>query len=244
MSKSIVLAIAFIGLAALACSVTLPIPSVNTITGSGNVVSTTEDYSGFTRLEISSAFKATVQQGDSFSVVIRTDDNLVPYLRITQSGDTLQIGLETGINFLSNPTLEADITMPALSGIQANGASRATVSGFSSSDSLQVEASGASSVSGDIQAGDTSVSVSGASKVSLSGSGGNLNVEASGASTVDLEGFTGSDVKVVVSGASKATVNPSGTLDVEASGASHVTYLGNPTMGSVNTSGASTVSHK
>jgi hypothetical protein len=43
------------------------------------------------------------------------------------------------------------------------------------------------------------------------------------------------------SGASTATVNASGTLDAEASGASHVRYLGSPTLGNVEVSGASSV---
>ncbi|HEY4667183.1 MAG TPA: hypothetical protein VIH26_07755 [Anaerolineales bacterium] len=41
-----------------------------------------------------------------------------------------------------------------------------------------------------------------------------------------------------------AVVNLSGTLDVEASAASEPSYLGNPTLGSLNTSGASTVRKK
>jgi len=46
------------------------------------------------------------------------------------------------------------------------------------------------------------------------------------------------------SGASSAVVNASGTLDAEASGASHLSYVGNPTLRSVNASGSSTVEEK
>jgi len=141
-------------------------------------------------------------------------------------------------------TNEAEITMPALSGIEASGASQVTLAGFDSSLPLRVIASGATSVIGEIQAGDVSMEASGASSISLTGGAGNLALDVSGASSADLEAFQVTDIQADLSGASSAVVTASGTLDVEASGASELSYLGNPTLGSVNTSGASSVGEK
>jgi len=47
-----------------------------------------------------------------------------------------------------------------------------------------------------------------------------------------------------LSGASDATVNASGRLDGNLSGASRIIYMGNPTLGSVSASGGSTISQK
>ncbi len=49
------------------------------------------------------------------------------------------------------------------------------------------------------------------------------------------------DAAVNASGASNVTVNLSGRLDADASGASNVFYLGQPTMGTIDTSGGSDV---
>jgi hypothetical protein len=140
--------------------------------------------------------------------------------------------------------LEAEITMPILTRVEASGASHVTLIGFDSPQTLRVVASGASSVGGEIQAGEMSIEASGASSISLAGGAANLVLEVSGASSVDLESFPVTDLRAELSGASSAVVNASGTLDVEASGASELSYLGNPTLGSVNTSGASTVREK
>ena len=196
-------------------------------------------------VEIGSAFDAVVQQGDTFAVVIRIDDNLEEYLQVTKLGQSLQVGLDPDrLLGLGNGTLEAEITMPALSGIEASGASQVTLSGFDSSQTLRVVASGASSVEGDIRAGDVSIEASGARSISLAGGAGDLVLDVSGASSADLEEFPVSNILADLSGASSAVVNASGTLDVEASGASELSYLGNPTLGSVDTSGASTVREK
>ncbi|MGH2619225.1 MAG: head GIN domain-containing protein [Anaerolineales bacterium] len=237
--------IAALSLAAATLACTISVPSFSAVSGSGEIVTVTKDFIDFDRVEIGSAFDATVQQGDTFAIVIRIDDNLEEYLRVNQVGQTLELGLEPDRVFgLGSTTLEAEITMPTLSGVETSGASQITLAGFESSQSLRVVASGASSVAGEIQAGDTSMKASGASSISLAGGAANLALEVSGASSVDLEAFPVADLHAELSGASSAVVNVSGTLDVEASGASELSYLGNPTLGSVNTSGASSVIEK
>jgi hypothetical protein len=39
-------------------------------------------------------------------------------------------------------------------------------------------------------------------------------------------------------------VNPSGTLNVDASGGSHVSYVGSPTLGTIDKSGSSSVTQE
>lgn len=224
---------------------TIPVPSFSSTSGSGNVITLTKDFTDSDQVEIGSAFDATIQQGDTFAVVIRVDDNLVRDLSAKQVGQALEVSLDPDRVFgIGSATLKAEITMPTLAGVEASGASHVTLAGFDSPQTLRVVASGASSVAGEIQAGETSMEASGASSISLAGGAANLVLEVSGASSVDLESFPVTDLQAELSGASSAVVNASGTLDVEASGASELSYLGNPTLGSVNTSGASTVRQK
>jgi len=226
-----------------ACSVSVPSPK--SVTGSGDVITITNDSADFDRVVISHAFQASIQQGEVFSVVIRVDDNLEEYLEVTQVGRTLSVGLRPQLTFgISRPTLEAEITMPVLAAIEASGASRVALSGFESQEDLTVDASGASSITGDILAGSATMQASGASNISLVGTGEDIVLEVSGASSADLEEFVVSGVHAVLSGASTAVVNTSGTLAVDASWASHLTYVGNPTLGSVQTSGASSVGER
>ncbi len=230
---------------ALACSLPeLPSISQVSLTGSGNVVTQEEAISDFDKVDISHSFVVDIKQGENFSVIIRVDDNLVEQLQVEKFGSTLKIGLKSDVSIVSNATLEAEITMPQLTGLDLSGASNATISGFKSTKNLTVDLSGASSLRGDIEAGDTSFDLSGSSNANLTGSGGNLTLDASGSSDVDLSDFPVADAEIEASGASTVTVKPSGRLDVNASGASDVYYLGNPSMGAIDTSGASSVEPK
>lgn len=211
------------------------------VRGSGNQLTRTEAITDFSGINASHTFDVTVRYADSYRVEVRVDDNLEQYLEVRKRGNILVLGLEDGRSY-SNTHLEAEITMPRLQRFELSGACEGDFSGFESNDALEIELSGASRLRGDIVAGDVRISVSGASNLHLTGSGRNgvaLNI--SGASNVNLEEFTLIDVYAQVSGASELVVSATGELNVEASGASDVRYVGDPTMGNIETSGASTI---
>jgi hypothetical protein len=111
--------------------------------------------------------------------------------------------------------------MPELAKLDISGASTANVAGFKG-DKLVAE-------------------FSGASKAKLDGSVREFNGRASGASSIDAANLTAENADVDSSGASSITVNASGDLKADASGASHVIYIGDPRSLKQNASGASSV---
>lgn len=212
------------------------------VVGSGRSVTEEYDFSGFTRVNVGSAFEVDVTQGDDYAVSVTVDDNIVQYLEVRLDGDTLRIGLRPTIRFgFGNTVLRAEITMPEMEGLDLSGATRTRVRGFSSDKMLDVEVSGASTLTGDISSGEMNIEASGASRVELSGETGALDARASGASTLRLQDLASTDTRVNASGASTVVVNPSGRLTGDASGASTVRYAGSPSTVQVNTSGASSV---
>ena len=233
------------------------------VTGSGNLIAKEMDFSDFTRVEVGSAFEVEIIQADSYHVSVTADDNLFDYITVAKEGDTLKIALKPSYSY-GSLTLRARVTMPNLYALDLSGATKGTVSGFDSSADLdldlsgasslamsdmsaqdiELEVSGASRVTGNIAAGDAEFDVSGASTVTLAGSANDIDIEASGASHVGLGDFPVNNAEVNLSGASRATVNVSGRLDVDLSGASHLSYIGEPTMGEISMSGSSTMSSK
>jgi hypothetical protein len=232
------------------------------IIGSGNLETQEIDFSGFTSVEVGHAFEVEIVRSDSYSLSITADDNLFEHTQVSQEGETLKVGLKPLLGYVSG-TLRAEITMPALTRLDLSGATRGSIEGFSSPEDFDLDLSGASSldmsdmaasdiqfdlsgasrVGGDITAtGDGHFDLSGASRVELAGSASDIVIEASGASAVELASFPVNNANVKLSGASHATLNLDGRLDADLSGASKLSYIGEPTMGTINTSGGSTVS--
>jgi hypothetical protein len=215
------------------------------ILGSGNRVTVEKDLTGFSKVEATSAFQVDITRSEDYRVVITVDEKVEPYLDVTVQGDTLRISLQPGLTLAGAALpLSAKVSMPRLTGLELSGASGTTIGGFKSEDRLDVHLSGASRLNGAIETGDVRFQVSGASAITLSGKGQKLALEASGASQGNLERFAVSDAAVELSGASQATVNVSGRLDVDASGASALRYTGSPTLGSIQSSGSSSIQPK
>lgn len=213
------------------------------ITGSGQIVTKNYDLAGFSRLAVGHAFQVEVTQGPNHSVAVTVDDNLVEHLDFTKSGEKLQIKLVPGIN-VRQATMKAAVTLPELTGLDLSGAVRATLTGFSSGKPLDAELSGASNLRGDIKSGDAQFDLSGASRVQLRGGAKTLKITATGAGNVNFDEYQSADTAAHASGASRITVAPSGNLVADASGASTVSYVGQPKDVQAHTSGASSVRGK
>ena len=211
------------------------------IVGSGNLTTRNFDLSDFTEIEARSGFQLELVQSSTFSIEVTADDNVMDYINVGKSGNTLKIGPQWNRSFRS-VTLRAEITMPDLSEIKLSGGSRASISGFSSSHDLSVGLSGGSRVTGDITAGDAYFKLSGGSQVNLQGTAEDLDINGSGGSQLELKAFSVNNADINLSGGGRATINVNGTLDVNLSGGSHVTYIGEPTSIDTNLSGDSTVS--
>jgi hypothetical protein len=210
--------------------------------GSGKVLTLEGDFTGFDRLDVSHAFRVEVRQGDGYHVTVRIDDSLEEHLLLDRQGDTLRIGLEPGHTYnLGAATLGATVQMPELAGLELSGASRATLQGFQSTRPLYVHVSGASQLRGEIEAGAGQFKASGTSQIRLVGSGRDVAIDASGASQLDLSHFEVDDAEIEASGASTVSIRAGGRLDARASGASRVRYRGEPSIGRIHTSGASSV---
>ncbi len=210
---------------------------------SGNIESRTVEVEDFARVSAGGAFQIELTAGESFEVELSADDNLLPLVEVEKHGDRLELSMKGPLNITGNATLKAQIKLPALQGLQLDGASRAVLSGFREPGEVEIEASGASVVTGELSAGGLIAVLSGASRVNLEGFALAGELSASGASRLELFEFELATATVDVSGASYAEVSVRDEITLaRASGASTINYKGGAGIGKLDVSGASSVS--
>jgi len=190
--------------------------------GSGNVVTEKRSVPEFSKIDVSSVLQVDFTAGQDFSVEVEADDNLLPLIKTESNGDTLRIFLDKKVS--RHSAIRIRVSAPKIEAIEASGVSRVAAAGITGS-SLDIDTSGAS-------------------KVTVRGQVNDLKVRVSGASKIDAEDLKATNADVDASGASKAIVNVSGQLRSEASGASHITYTGNPASVERHSSGASKISQR
>ncbi|MBW8051004.1 MAG: PspC domain-containing protein [Cytophagales bacterium] len=194
---------------------------------------------GFTKLNIGSAFIIDVKKGKDFKVVITgEDDNDMEEVTVKVDGDELEIDYEHDLfekyinrhnfNFgVDRNNMEVSVTMPEISGVYFYGASISSIRGFNTED-FHIELSGASQSKIDIMTKKLEIEMSGASELTLSGSGNELDAEISGASELKAYKFKVKNAWLQASGASDVRAYVTEKVTIETSGMSDVKFKGNP----------------
>lgn len=199
----------------------------------------TYGLNGFTHLDLGSAFRVNVRQGTTFSVTAKGDRRNLDDLDVWVSNGTLRAKYRSNRSRQHETAFE--IVMPLLLSAHFSGAVNATVRDFSSVGDFSLNVSGASRADIDLVSKYADVKASGASQVDLRGAYRRLEIEASGASLVKAFDALAEVGDVNASGASSIRVTASQRLKAVASGASNVTYRGNPAVLDTQPSGGSTI---
>jgi len=189
------------------------------IRGNGHITKKIFQIEQFEKLSISGIFSARVIVGNKTGLKLIAEKNLIKFIKIKNDGNTLKI--YSTRNLSPRRKLLVIINTPALNSIEASGVTRIFVKGINT-ESFNVDCSGAS-------------------VIKLIGKVVNFDADISGASYLNSKHLIAENVKIDCSGASKAIVNAKSSLSVEASGASSVSFTGNPKVVNTDVSGIAKV---
>jgi phage shock protein PspC (stress-responsive transcriptional regulator) len=198
---------------------------------SESVVAVT-NFDEFSQLELNGLYDLTVRKGNRYSVEWMDDNHIRDDYRVRQSDHTLVIEYrEKFLNWRkladSGDLPKIRITMPELEHVEAYGAGKISITGFSA-DNLNIVLTGAVKCKADLEVRNLTIELTGASGVELEGKGKIMEARLSGASKLEAYDFPVKEAMVSASGASKANVRVTDRLEIRESGASRVRYRGHP----------------
>jgi len=222
----------------------LPFNSFNLIgtKGSGNVIKEIREVSLFHGIDAGGAFKITVKKGDVQSLEIESDDNLMPLIKSKVKDGILELYTKGSIS--NSSKFNVYIVTSHLDDIDISGACTMESKDRFDEQNMEIEASGASELEFKIKTNRLELDASGASHVYLNGFANSADMEVSGASSVKAYELEINKVEVDCSGAANTYINVKESLNGEASGASNISYKGNPKVVNIETSGAGSVKRK
>ena len=86
--------------------------SLFNIEGSGEIKTNEFSYRDFSSVDAVSTCDVTIKEGSEYSVIIKCDKNITPYLNTVVRDNTLYISLKDSYIF-NNYTFQATITIPS-----------------------------------------------------------------------------------------------------------------------------------
>jgi hypothetical protein len=200
------------------------------IPGSGTIVSELREVSDFRAVSIGGAGTVRITQGDTESLEVKADDNLLPYLRTEVSGGRLKIWWERGnLRFSKTPVYTLEVKR--LEELHLSGSLHAEMDRLSE-ETFEGRISGSGKIAfGELEAEEVRLRVSGSGDVAIGkGRADSLELGISGSGDVQAANFEARDVEVAISGSGNARVHASETLDARVSGSGSITYVGSPAV--------------
>lgn len=208
---------------------------------SGTIIDETVEVGSFTGINLTAVGSVNVTQGESTSVVVSADDNIMPLLQTEVEDDMLVLSIEGNNTFSSPPSIIYEITVPQLDSIRLSGAGNINTDRIEG-ESFSIRLSGAGDmVIPYLDVNSLDIALSGAGSITISeGRADQQRIESSGVGSYAARGLQSTEAEVSLSGAGNITLSVSETLNGEVSGVGNIAYVGNPTV-DVNVSGIGSV---
>lgn len=202
------------------------------------------DLSDFQSLVIRGPFKVYYSNSKEHAVAVSANTSDARDRIITKvSGSVLNISLESsGINWWGkNHEFKIYLSSPSLKRISASGAVDVVLVDMLKADDLELEFTGASDLVGRIECNTMNLTCTGASDVEMNGKAVNINARLTGASNMKASAFTVKQADLTATGASNIKIGVTEHIKANATGASNITYFGDPKHIENRATGASSV---
>lgn len=184
--------------------------SGTTTQDSGGTTSESRDVSGFEEVELRGVGNLSIQQGDSESLTVEAEEDILPKIRTKVKNNRLIIGPKRNTTINTTESIDYELTVKDLTALEVSG-------------SGDVEAEGVST-------GELAVTMNGAGDVEISGEADSQDVEISGSGDYQAQDLESREANIDVGGTGSAVVNVSDELDAEVGGAGSVEYIRDPTV--------------
>jgi len=219
-----------IGLLITACGSNTILGSREVIKGSGNVITESREVSGFDGVSHTGIGRVIITQGDTESLTIKVDDNLMEYITSEVRNGTLELGFKENIRFDTSTSVLFQVSAKDLNAIDSVGTGSIEME-ILNTDQIEISTSGTGSIIIDqLTATDLVADAEGTGEIKLAGAVETQQITQVGTGDYNASDLESQTANVVVTGTGSVVIWVLDALDVEITGISKVSYYGSPTV--------------
>lgn len=197
------------------------------ITGSGKVVNETRQINGFNQIDLNGAGELIITQGNTESLTIQADDNLMPYIKTNVNNNRLTISFDNAMP-LPTQSVKIYLTVKNINSITTSGSGKINSNNLKANNlTININGAGESNLN-NLNANTLKIIISGAGKMTLSGNVNEQNINISGAGDYNAANLSSKITSLSINGAGRGTVRVSDVLNAMINGGGEIRYIGNP----------------
>jgi len=209
------------------------LPFVDVVRGSGDLVSEAREVSGFSEVRLDGAGRLRITQGESESLEIEAEDNVIEELTAEVRGQTLVLGFQDQpwrTTVIPTRGITYTLTVTDLTKVTFNGAGDLEMESLDTS-ALELVINGASQIELDeLLADSLSVQISGTGTIDIGGQVSTQVVSIDGAGNYDAGDLQTSSTEIGINGLGNGTVWATESLNISIDGGGTVNYYGSPNV--------------
>lgn len=199
--------------------------SQDCVKGSGNAKTIVMAAKPFNRANITGSVDVDFVMSKSEQVVeVTADDNLIDFVEILYSGDSISISFKDGASFSTCHPIKVNITCPVLNGLKLIGSSDVTVSKMNQEK--------------------LNVNIVGSAHIALDGKAGDATFKVKGSGDIDAKDLEVNNLEVSISGSGKIKATAKKIAHARVSGSGNVKIFGNPNEKSSECNGSGKIKFK
>jgi Putative auto-transporter adhesin, head GIN domain len=207
------------------------------VTGSGTPASEARTVGAFSSVDSESTLDVSIRQGETPSVELHVDANLLPLITTRIVGNTLVIDSKENIEpKTAGP--DVIITVPRLDRAELGGDGQLTMSGWTSDSAIELVLSGSGDIHFDGAAPSVRADLSGSGRVILNGSVDQVDIDLSGSGEVEGKSLSAMRGNASLSGSGNIAASIAGPADVSLSGAGNIDLYGHPQIAHYSNTGS------
>lgn len=198
------------------------------IAGSGKMKKETRSASNYTAIASSGSWDVMIAYGESNTIEVEGDDNLLDYIETKVENGKLNIKTTKSVNLRSKNRITIYVSLKKLTGISLSGSGDIIGVGNFSNDGktdFKISGSGSIKVSYD-KINTVEVAISGSGNIGLIGSASNVNIKISGSGNADCSALICKGATANISGSGNIKLYSNKSIDASISGSGNVQYKG------------------
>lgn len=198
------------------------------IEGNGHVKKETRQVSDFTAVASSGSWDVMLAYGESNTIQVEGDENLLEYIETKVEDGKLTIKSKKSVNLRSKNKLTIYVSLTRLTGISLSGSGDMIGNGkFANDGNTEFKLSGSGNIKMTFQkVKKADVSISGSGNIRLSGTAGSVDASISGSGNADCIELICDDASARISGSGNIKINANNSIDANISGSGNITYRG------------------
>ena len=210
------------------------------VRGNGNITTESRSVSSFKDIRLSGSMNVHLIKGAAYSVEIKGEENILPYIETNVADGKLIIKYADGVNINTRRDVTVTVTLPELQEVDITGSGDITGNTkFTGNDEIELGVTGSGNMKLEVDAPAIEAKITGSGDIYLSGNTKNIKCSTTGSGKIEATELKAENAVVKTLGSGSINVFASIKLDATVNGSGDITYKGGASVNSkINGSGS------